>query len=91
MKEWCKTATYRILRHASKHDFGQHDDCCEDEFCEAPDHFDTSLVVAAPDMLEALEDIVAESECHGGGSDTMYECIEEMRNTAKAAIAKAKE
>lgn len=74
---WSKKAIATILRYASKNDGLWTEECREDEFI--PDSADASMIVAAPDLLEALEEALDNLD------DPNFWAAK-----ARAAIAKAK-
>lgn len=82
---WSKKAIAAILRNASKHDGIWLEECGEDEYI--PDQDDASIIAAAPDLLEALEELSLLMDDVRNGEYTPDHLTTQP---ARAAIAKAK-
>jgi len=60
------------------------------ESCRLIDEDNARLIAAAPELLEALEETLAEMESLMKSKETIYQGGINISNRAKAAIAKAK-
>lgn len=79
---WSKMAISAALRAAHKHDGSWIDELGDGE--NMPDKYDASLIAAAPDMYEVIEEIagmkITDCDAH---DDANY-----MRDAARALLAK---
>jgi len=90
---WNKEAIERLLRHGKKNSGSWDDtDIWDEEFPTQimPDDEDADLIAAAPDLLEALENLIKMDEQCDQGQYIDYPDAGNVFDDARAAIAKAK-